>query len=245
MASLPNERRAAGTGGEPAAARKGLDELLPELYNAIRALASRALQGERQPLSIRTSDLVHEAYLKLAQQDRVRWENRGKVLAAAVHVMRQILVDRARRRKALKHGAGKQVAAPLSSIVVGAQGASDVDLIALDEALHRLASLDERPAKVVEVRFFGGLTIEETAETLDVSVATWSRRTPAWAIGQRPKRPRTPGGSPRVMTQPSSIAWGPIWSSSAASCSTRFRQRPPTPTASPSVSKPTRPSVRP
>jgi RNA polymerase sigma factor (TIGR02999 family) len=147
-----------------------LDRLLPLIYDELRAMARHQLAGERRNHTLQTTALVHETYLRLIDQTQVTRRGRAYFFAAAARAMRQVLVDHARRRRAKKRGGGQ---APLSleedQIAVDAVAA---ELIDLDEALTRLAELNPRPARVVECRFFGGMTTQETAEALDVSLRT-------------------------------------------------------------------------
>jgi RNA polymerase sigma factor (TIGR02999 family) len=155
--------------GDPAA----LDRLLPVVYAELRRIASRRLRRERSGHTLQPTALVHEAYLRLVQAPEVDWRDRAHFFAVAARVMRQVLVDHARTRDAAKRGGGahkvaiEEVAEPRVSV--------DVDLLALDQALGRLTDLDPEQARVVELRYFGGLTIEETAEVMNVSPATVKR----------------------------------------------------------------------
>ena len=157
--------------------REALVELVPLVYEELRAIARRRLRAERADHTLDTVGLVHEAYLKLFELDRIQWKSRAHFLAIAAQAMRQVLVDHARRKKRQKRGGGAahvplEEAADLAAADAG-------QILALDQALARLAELNPRHAKVVEYRFFGGMTIEETAAALDVSPATakrdWSR----------------------------------------------------------------------
>ncbi len=148
-------------------------QLMPVVYDELRQLAHRQLRRERTDHTLNTTALVHEAYLKLVQQDAAGWRNRGHFFGIAVQAMRRILVDYARRRIADKRGGGlAPVSLDEATIKVEERA---VELIALDEALTRLAGFDERAAKLVECRFFGGLSIDETADALGVSPATVKR----------------------------------------------------------------------
>lgn len=150
-----------------------LDELLPTVYDELRRIAHNKLRGERKDLTLRTTELVHEAYLKLVEHNAVEWQDRQHFFAVAARAMRQVLVDHARRRTADKRG-GKNGDVPLDRVVI--PGSEDVkNLVALNDALARLAEKDERAVRVVECRFFGGYTIAETADILDVSTATVER----------------------------------------------------------------------
>ena len=148
-----------------------LDRLMPLVYDELRAVAERSLRHERSGHTLQGTALVHEAYLKLVDQRQVRWQDRAHFFAVAAQLMRRILVDHARRHGAVKRGSGEP-RFPLHEADAPAAAAPLVDWLALDCALDRLAALDERQARTVELRFFGGLTIEETAEVLRVSQAT-------------------------------------------------------------------------
>jgi RNA polymerase sigma factor (TIGR02999 family) len=150
--------------------RGSLDRLMPLVYDELRRLAERNIRRERTDHTLQPTALVHEAYLKLVDQRQVHWHDRAHFFAVAAQVMRRILVDHARRHGAAKRGRG--VAKVSVDEIVLAAPQSDVDVVALDESLERLATLDERQSRVVELRFFGGLTVEETAEVLNVSPAT-------------------------------------------------------------------------
>ena len=150
-----------------------LNQLMPLVYKELRRLARNRLGRERVGHTLQTTDLVHEAYFRLVDQTRVRWQNRAHFFGIAAQQMRRILVDRARQRRRLKRGAGAQVLTLNEAVVVSPQ--ADVDVIAIDEALTDLAALDQRKARVVELRFFGGLSVEETADFLDVSQITVMR----------------------------------------------------------------------
>ena len=151
----------------------GLDDLFETVYATLRRVAHRHLAGEATGHTLGTTGLVHEAWLELAKLDRIRWQSRAYVLAAASQAMRRILIDHALARRAQKRGGGA-VAATLDDAVAMAVSRGD-DLIALDEALVRLAAVNERYGRVVECRFFGGMSIGETAEALGTSPATVKR----------------------------------------------------------------------
>ena len=151
----------------------GLDDVFPAVYEELRRVAHRHLRGERPGHTLGTTALVHEAYLELAKLDHVRWPGHAYVLAAASRAMRRILVDWAVARRAQKRGGGV-AAEPLDDAVAMAVERGD-DLLALDEALDRLTAVSERSARVVECRFFGGMSVEETAEALGTSPATVKR----------------------------------------------------------------------
>ena len=151
--------------------RESLDALLPFIYAELHQQASRYLRRERSDHTLQTTALIHEAYLKLIDQRRVNWQNRAHFYGIAAQAMRRILVDYARGRHREKRGGiGENL--PLEAATLVSSGEKSVDLVALDEALERLAEFDERQARIVELRYFSGLSIEETAEVLRVSTAT-------------------------------------------------------------------------
>ncbi len=160
--------------GEAAASGR----LMEAVYAEMRRLARGYLRRERPDHSLPPTALVHEAYLKLVDQRRVRWQNRAHFFAIAAHVMRRLLVDHARARGAVKRGAGVKV--PLQDIDVGSDP-PDIDVLALDAALDRLAEIDQRQSRLVELRFFGGLTGEEIAAVLGVAPITVKRD---WALAK-------------------------------------------------------------
>jgi RNA polymerase sigma factor (TIGR02999 family) len=157
-------------------APEGTDELLPLVYGELRRIAHRQLAGEEAGHTLSTTALVHEAYLRLAGQ-QTSWKDRAQFFALAARAMRRILVDYARRHHALRRGAGSRPlpldAAEDAGLLAGESRAEE--LLALDEALERLATFDPRLARVVECRFFGGLSESETAEALAISQRTVSR----------------------------------------------------------------------
>jgi RNA polymerase sigma-70 factor (ECF subfamily) len=144
--------------------------LMPLVYDELRRLADHYLRQERPDHTLQPTALVHEAYLKLIDQTRVDWQNRAHFFGVAAQLMRRILVDHARRHRASKRG-GFQQKLTLDEAVDYSQP-RDLDMVALDDALNALAQMDARQSQIVELRFFGGLTIEETAEALGVSPAT-------------------------------------------------------------------------
>jgi len=154
-----------GQGNESAAA-----ELFPLVYSELRRQAGRYLRNERRDITLQPTALVHETYLKLVDVESADWNDRAHFCRIAARAMRQILVDHARKRSALKRGSDLQRFTLSDSL--GVSSGEVVDLLALDEALARLSELAERQGKVVELRFFGGLTTEEVAGILDVSVST-------------------------------------------------------------------------
>ncbi len=148
-----------------------LDKLMPLVYEELRRQASRHLRKERPNHTLQTTALIHEAYLKLIDQKSVEWQNRSHFFAIASVAMRRILVDHARERHRAKRG-GAAENLPLDDALQISSEEKSVDLLALDDALNRLAVFDPRQAKVVELRYFSGLSIDETAEILGVSNAT-------------------------------------------------------------------------
>jgi RNA polymerase sigma-70 factor (ECF subfamily) len=152
---------------------QALAALMPLVYDELRRLAHRHLGRERADHTLQTTALVHEAYLRLVDQKEPRWRNRAHFLAIASQMMRRILVDYARARGFAKRGGGAWRAPLDEAMVVSDERAADV--VALDEALKALAQFDERKSRMVELRFFGGLSIEETAEVLGVSPGTVMR----------------------------------------------------------------------
>ncbi len=156
------------------------DRLYRLVYDELRAVAVRRLAAERADHTLTPTALVHEAYIRLVDQDRVEWRGRAHFFAIAARMMRRILVDHARRKQAERRGGGAV------HVTLGSAGGSDDDerihdLLALHDALERLAALDDRQASVVELRFFGGLEVEETAHVLDVSPSTVKRD---WAFAR-------------------------------------------------------------
>lgn len=145
--------------------------LLPVLYQELKAIASRHMQGERADHTLQATALVHEAFLKLIDQSRVKWQGKAHFCAVASNIMRRILVDHARSKNAAKRGKGVQ-RITLDERLLQEGSSDEVDLIELDERLTELASLHPRQARVVEMRYFAGMSVEETAAALDVSVST-------------------------------------------------------------------------
>jgi RNA polymerase sigma-70 factor, ECF subfamily len=152
---------------------EALDALVPLVYDKLHAQASRFLRRERIGHTLQTTALIHETYLKLINQREVNWQNRAHFFGVAAQAMRRILVDYAKARHREKRG-GKGENLPLEAVTLAVSNEKSVDLEALDEALTRLAKLDERQARIVELRYFSGLSIEETAEVLHISKATVS-----------------------------------------------------------------------
>jgi RNA polymerase sigma-70 factor (ECF subfamily) len=153
--------------------RQSVDSLLPIVYQELRRLAASYLRRERPGQTLQPTALVHEAYLRLMKDKPGRWQNRAHFCAIAAHSMRQILIERARARGAQKRGGIRQRVTLDDALVAG--GERSIDLVALDQALERLAAFDPDQARLVELRFFGGLTIEETADAMDISPATVKR----------------------------------------------------------------------
>ena len=160
-----------------------LKRLMVLVYADLRKVARAHLRREQAGHSLQATALVHEVYLRLVSVERLRVENRAHVIAVAARLMRQILVDRARRKRAGKRGGALSLVSvgSVTSRAEPSAGGTDVDILALDRALDELASFDNRQCQVVEMKFFGGLTIEEIAEALNVSPATVERE---WAIAK-------------------------------------------------------------
>ena len=159
--------------------KAALDRLTPLVYDEIRRIAHRYVQREREGHTLQTTALVNEAYLRLAGQQQINWQNRAHFFAVTAQVMRHILIDYARRRHYVKHGGQAQLVA-IDEVLASEEAAQmskprAAELLALDEALDELAKLDPRKGRVVELRYFGGLSLEETAEVLDVSLMTVRR----------------------------------------------------------------------
>ena len=157
--------------------RGAYDRLTPIVYEELHRIAKRQLSGESEGHTLQATALVNEAYLKLVGLDRIEWQDRVHFFALSARLMRQILIDHAVRRRAQKRGGGS-AHVDLEAVADSIDGGNPTwaeEMIALDAALERLADLDERQARVVECRFFAGLTIEETAAALDVSTITVKR----------------------------------------------------------------------
>lgn len=159
---------------------EALHEVLPLVYAELRRQAARQLRRERPDHTLETTGLIHEAYLKLVDQRSVRWESRTHFFAIASQVMRRVLVDYARARGRAKRG-GDEIRLSISAAKEKATEPKPVDLIALDAALTRLAAIDEQQSRVVELRYFCGLSLEETAEILNISRATAARE---WSMAK-------------------------------------------------------------
>jgi RNA polymerase sigma factor (TIGR02999 family) len=158
----------AWSGGEQSA----LEKLTPVVYNELHRLASRYMRRERPGHSLQTTALVNEAYMRLVDYKRMQWQNRAHFFAVSAQLMRRILVERARRHN-LKRGGGKPHVSLEEAAAVS--GGRATDLVALDDAMNELARRDPRKVQVVEMRFFGGLSVEETAEVLKISPVTVMR----------------------------------------------------------------------
>jgi RNA polymerase sigma factor (TIGR02999 family) len=159
--------------------RSVLDQLLPLVYEELRRLAVYHLSRERKDHTLQATALVHEAYMRLVNQRQVDWKNRAQFLALASEIMRRILVNHARDRAASKRGGhGQRVSL---SVVDRSSKEPDVDVIILDDALTKLMERDPRKSRVVELKFFGGLTNDEIAEVLEISVATVERE---WTLAR-------------------------------------------------------------
>jgi RNA polymerase sigma factor (TIGR02999 family) len=150
-----------------------LDPLLPVVYAELQRLAQRQLRSERRDHTMQTVDLVHEAYLKLEALGRIEWQNRAQFFAIAAQAMRRVLVNHAVRRTRCKRG-GRQYQVPLDDAMIVAEAQSD-DVLALNDALSELEAINERLSRIVECRYFAGLSIDETAEALGISPATVKR----------------------------------------------------------------------
>ena len=158
---------------------EALEELIPLVYEELRKMAGRYLRREPSGHTLQTTALVHEAYLRLLEQKQVQWQNRGHFFAIAAQAFRRILIDYARKQQALKRGGGEQ-RLPLDECKYISQQES-ASLVRLDEALATLAKIDSRQSRIVELRFFGGLTLEETAEVMEISTATVKRE---WSMAR-------------------------------------------------------------
>jgi RNA polymerase sigma factor (TIGR02999 family) len=153
--------------------RAALDDLMPIVYSELRRLAGSLLRWERPDHTLQPTALIHEAYLRLANQQEVHWQNRSHFFAVASKIMRQILVNHALAHRAAKRGGGR-IKVTLNEVIPSRQK-QDYDVLALDEALKRLAQKDPRKSQIVELRFFGGLSNEEIVEVMGISLATLHR----------------------------------------------------------------------
>jgi RNA polymerase sigma factor (TIGR02999 family) len=175
---LPSQPVSALLGKWRAGDQEALQVLIPMVYDELRRIAQHHLRQERQDHTLQSTALVHEAYLRLMKQAPTEIENRAHFLAVASQLMRQILVDHARRHRAAKRGGGLKLELQEAMAL---QKARNIDLIALDHALNELARLDPQQSRIVEMRFFGGLSIEDTAEVIGVSRTTVKRE---WATAR-------------------------------------------------------------
>lgn len=165
--------------------RKAVDLLLPVIYDELRKLAANYLRRERPDHTLQPTALVHEAYLRLVDQTRVNWQNRAHFFGVAAHIMRRLLVDHARKHNAEKRGQDFEKISLDENIDRATERSTE--LIALDDALQALAAFDEQKARVVELRYFGGLSIEETAGVMGVAPTTINRHwrfAKAWLHGE-------------------------------------------------------------
>jgi RNA polymerase sigma factor (TIGR02999 family) len=159
--------------------REALPKLIPLVYHELKRLAAHFLQAERQGHTLQPTALVHEAYLRLAGQ-KAAFQNRAQFMAVAAQLMRRILVDYARQRVATKRGGG-EIPLEIEACEIGGGVEQSEEMLAVDEALARLAELDPQQAHVVEMRYFGGMTVEETAEALGIGARTVKRE---WALAK-------------------------------------------------------------
>jgi RNA polymerase sigma factor (TIGR02999 family) len=159
--------------------QQALEALLPLVYDELRRLAHHHLQAERAHHTLQSTALVHEAYLRLVGQEPLRLDNRAHFFAVASHLMRQVLVDYARKHVAAKRGANSLTLSLDEAVALPRK--RDLNLVALDDALNKLAARDARQSRVVEMRFFGGLSIDETSQVLKISPATVKRE---WTVAR-------------------------------------------------------------
>jgi RNA polymerase sigma-70 factor (ECF subfamily) len=167
------------------------ERLVPIVHAELHRIAMRCMSDERAGHSLQTTALVNEAYLRLVNVHRVQWQDRTHFLSMAARLMRRVLVDHARNRRSLKRGGGEAKVTLADDLVMSPEPPSD--LVALDDALRALSAVDERKSRVIELRFFGGLTVEETANVLNVSVDTVMRDwklAKAWLLRELRGAPR-------------------------------------------------------
>ena len=155
--------------------QEALERLMPLVYTELRRLASSYLRRERVGHTLQPTALVNEAYLKLIDQKNAKWQNRAQFFGISAQLMRRILVDHARQRQAVKRGGSDQQRLSITSAEAAVIKHPEIDLLALNEALDELAQMDPQQSRIVELKFFGGLSIEETAEVLGISHATVER----------------------------------------------------------------------
>ena len=160
--------------------QKALDELLPLVYDELRRLANSYLKNERSNHTLQPTALVHETYLRMLGQKEIAWENRAHFFGVSARLMREILIEYARAKNRLKRGGEFKTQIALDESV-SFSGAKDFDVVSIDEALSRLEKLDTRQARIVEMKFFAGMTIEEIAEVSGISAATVKRE---WATAK-------------------------------------------------------------
>jgi len=173
--------------------KAALDDLMPVVHSELRRLARRYMARERPGHTLQTTALINEAYLRLVDQHSVQWQDRAHFFAVAAQVMRHLLVDHARKYQSDKRGAGAQILALDEVAIANEERAAE--LVALDEALERLAALDQRQSQIVELRFFGGLTVDETAEVMKLAPITVMRE---WRLAKAWLRDTIAGGDARV-----------------------------------------------
>jgi len=165
--------------------KQALDQLMPLVYKELHLIASRYLRRERQGHTLQTTALINEAYLRVVNQNSVNWQNRAQFFGVAAQMMRRILVDHARSHLYAKRGGGAEKLTLDEAIATPQE--RDFELVALDDALITLAAIDPQQSRIIELRFFGGLTIEETADVLGISPATVKRDwniAKAWLYGE-------------------------------------------------------------
>ena len=175
--------------------REALAQLIPLVYDELHLLARRYMQRERSDHTLQPTALIHEAYLHLVDQNRVKWQNRAHFIGVAARVMRHVTLNHARHHRAAKRGGGMLTVSLDESVAKDLVEGPALDVIELDEALNRLAALDPQQSQLIELRFFGGLTIEETAEVLKISTATVKREwrsARAWLQCEMQPDPRAP-----------------------------------------------------
>lgn len=160
--------------------KMALERLMPLVYDELRRIAAKYMRGQRAGHTLQTTALVNEAYLRLIDSSRVNWQNRTHFFAISAQLMRRVLVDFARAKNSLKRG-GERIQITLDERIEAVSGERETDLVALDEALQALAEMNERQAQIVELRYFGGLTEEEIAETLNISTRTVRRD---WSVAR-------------------------------------------------------------
>lgn len=169
-----------------------LEKLMPLVYRELRRVAGHCMRDERPGHTLQPTALVHEAFLRLVDQDRADWRNRAQFIGVAAQLMRRLLVDHARRRRALKRGTPVTLNEEIFNRAAGAVHTEEI--LAVDEILSRLAELDPQQARVVELRYFGGLSVEETSEVMAISPRTVKRD---WAMAKAWLRTQLSTGGPR------------------------------------------------